>query len=45
MRPEEVAKSHEGAYSFDVGGWFGIFDCFEFVLAWFDSLWSSVKPR
>ncbi len=36
--PEEVAQSHERTDCFDVGRSFGSLYCFEFVLAWFDSI-------
>jgi len=39
--PKEVYKTQKGVNGLDIGGGvFGIFDGLEFVVTWFDTLWS-----
>jgi len=45
VRPEKVAQANKGLNSLDIGGWFGVFDGFEFILARFDPVWSKSEAQ
>ncbi len=45
MRPEEVTQANEGWNRFDIGGWFGVLDGFEFIFAQFDPVWSESEAQ
>ena len=39
VRSEKVAQSNERWNHFDIGWWFCILDCLQFVCSWFYSIW------
>jgi len=45
VRPEEVAQANKGSNSLDIGGWFGVFDGFEFIFARLDPVWSECETQ
>ncbi len=45
MNSEEIAQSRKRSDCFDIGGWFGILDGFQLVLAWFDSFGCEHKSK
>jgi len=45
MHLEEVAQAHEGSDCLDISWRFGILDCLQLVLAWFDSFWHEGKSQ
>jgi hypothetical protein len=42
---EKIAQSDERSNSFDIGGWFGVFDSLQLVFSWFDTFWRKCEAQ